>query len=102
MSLETIDFVRKPFVVKVVEVTVDNMEEINKKHRIGDLGEKDDGTPFIAVKTKKADKIFRVFPGYFVVEMGRNVRCFSRKIFFQQFEHMNADWENYFANPEES
>ncbi len=101
MSLETTDFVRKPFVVKVIEVTIDNMKEVNDTHHIGSLEEKEDGTPFIAVKTKKADKPFRVFPGYFVVEMGRNVRCFSRKLFFQQFEHYNDGWKAYFEHPEE-
>jgi len=85
MTFEKVDYVRKPFAVKVVEVTVANMEEVNEQYKLGTMERKDDGTPFIALPTKKGSGNFRVFPGYFVVEMGRNVRCFSRKIFFDQF-----------------
>jgi len=86
MTLETLDYVRKPFAVKVVEVTVANMEELNIEYNLGTLEKKEDGTPFIAIQTRKKGSSFRVFAGYFVVEMGRNVRCFSRKLFFDQFE----------------
>ncbi len=86
MTIETTEYVRKPFKVKVIELTVANMDEVNTLHKLGELQKKDDGTPFIAISTNRGGSPFRVFAGYFVVEMGKHVRCFSRKVFFDQFE----------------
>jgi len=76
-------FVRKPFVVEAVEVTVDNIEEVAKY--VGDLREKEDGTKYILVDRRLVPNVFRVYPGFFMTKMGENVRCYSRKIFKEQF-----------------
>lgn len=81
--LEFTEFVRKPFVVSACEVTEDNIEEVAKY--VGDLKSKDDGTPYIQVDRKLVPNIYRVFPGFFMTRMGDNVRCYSRRVFMEQF-----------------
>jgi len=76
-------FVRKPFVVEAVEVTKENIAEIAKY--VGELREKDDGTPFIYVDRRLVPNIFRVYPGFFMTRMGDHIRCYSQKVFFEQF-----------------
>jgi hypothetical protein len=76
-------FVRKPFVVEAVEVTAENIAEVAKY--VGDLREKEDGTPYILVDRRLVPNVFRVYPGFFMTRMGENVRCYSRKIFKEQF-----------------
>lgn len=76
-------YVRKPFVVEAVEVTEDNIGEIAKY--VGELRAKDDGTPFIFVDRRLVPNIFRVYPGFFMTRMNDHIRCYSRKVFFEQF-----------------
>jgi len=76
-------FVRKPFVVEAVEITTDNIEEVAKY--IGDVREKDDGTKYILVDRRLVPNVEKVYPGFFMTKMGENVRCYSRKIFREQF-----------------
>lgn len=103
MSLEFTEYVRKPFTVKVVEITAENMEEINDEFKLGELQKKDDGTPFIAIKKGKNANTFRVYPGYFLTKMSdKNVRAYSRKIFFQQFGVMTEEWQTYFSQAAEN
>jgi hypothetical protein len=81
--MEFSEFVRKPFVVEAVEVTTDNIAEIAKY--VGEVREKEDGTPFILVDRRLIPNVFRVFPGYWMTRMGDHIRCYSRKIFYEQF-----------------
>jgi hypothetical protein len=94
-------FVRKPFVVEAVEVTTANIAEVAKY--VGDLREKEDGTPYILVDRRLVPNVFRVYPGFFMTKMGENVRCYSRKIFKEQFtetdEKINA-WVEFMNTPE--
>lgn len=76
-------FVRKPFVVDAIEVTNENIAEVAKY--VGDLREDDDGTVYILVDRRLVPNVARVFPGFFMTKMGKNVRCYSRKIFKDQF-----------------
>ena len=76
-------FVRKPFVVEAVEVTADNIAEVAKY--VGDLREEDDGTQYILVDRRLVPNIARVYTGFYMTKMGKNVRCYSRKIFRDQF-----------------
>lgn len=82
-QMEFATFVRKPFPVQAVEVTAENIAEVAKY--VGDLREKDDGTPYILVDRRLVPNVFRVYPGFFMTRMGENVRCYSRKIFKEQF-----------------
>jgi hypothetical protein len=76
-------FVRKPFVVDAIEVTADNIADVAKY--VGDLREDEDGTVYILVDRRLVPNVARVFPGFFMTKMGKNVRCYSRKIFKDQF-----------------
>jgi hypothetical protein len=81
--MEFTSFVRKPFSVEAVEVTLDNIEEVAKY--VGDLKEKEDSTKYILVDRRLVPNVYRVYPGFFMTKMGENVRCYSRKIFKEQF-----------------
>jgi hypothetical protein len=83
MELEFTKFVRKPFTVEATEVTTENIAEIAEK--IGTLRTKDNGTPYIAVDRRLVPNLFRVYPGFWMTQMGDNIRCYSRRIFRQQF-----------------
>lgn len=85
--MEFATFVRKPFVVEAIEVTTENIGEVAKY--VGDLREKEDGTPYILVDRRLVPNVFRVYPGFFMTKMGENVRCYSRKIFKEQFTEQN-------------
>ena len=101
MELDFVQYVRKPFVVEAVEVTVDNIAEIAKV--VGDLETKDDGTPYIKVDRRLVPNVFRVYPGFFMTRMGDHIRCYNRTLFFNQFVESDAqimDWVN-FLNPSE-
>lgn len=97
-------YVRKPFVVEAVEVTVDNIGEIAKY--VGELRTKDDGTPWIFVDRRLVPNIFRVYPGFFMTRMGDHIRCYSRKVFFDQFTVNTSeiqDWVDFLNdNPVET
>lgn len=81
--MEFSEYVRKPFLVEAIEVTEENIAEIAKY--VGELREKDDGTPFIYVDRRLVPNIFRVYPGFFMTRMGDHIRCYSRKVFAEQF-----------------
>lgn len=76
-------YVRKPFVVKAVEVTAENIEEVARS--VGDVKYNDDETPYILVDPRMVPNVDRVYIGYFMTRVGKNVRCYSRMIFTQQF-----------------
>jgi len=96
-------FVRKPFVVEAVEVTTENIAEVAKY--VGDLREKEDGTPYILVDRRLVPNVYRVYPGFFMTKMGENVRCYSKKIFKEQFMSQTDEikpWVDFMMNTTES
>jgi len=86
-------FVRKPFTVEAVEVTRDNIAEVAEL--VGTLREKDDGTPYIQVDRRLVPNIYRVYPGFWMTKMGDNIRCYSKRIFRNQFIESNPDIDNW-------
>ncbi len=88
-------FVRKPFTVDAVEVTEENIAEF--ADLIGVLREKENGTPYIQVDRRLVPNVFRVYPGFWVTKMGDNVRCYSKRIFNEQFTESTTDIENWVA-----
>jgi hypothetical protein len=88
--MEFVRFVRKPFIVEAVEITTDNIAEVAKY--IGDLRvEESDGSQYILADPRLVPNVTRVYPGFFMTKMGRNVRCYSRKIFMEQFVEEDED-----------
>lgn len=100
--MEFSTFVRKPFVVEAIEVTEENIAEIAPF--VGSLREKTDGTPFIHVDRRLVPNIYRVYPGFWMTRMGDNFRCYSRRIFFDQFVEGTPEIEEWVkfinTNPE--
>jgi hypothetical protein len=93
------EFVRKPFVVEAVEITEENISEAAEY--IGTLRKKDDGTPYIQVDRRLIPNVFRVFPGFWMTRMGDNIRCYSKKIFMDQFTPITTEvreWVTFMAN----
>jgi len=86
-TMDFTTFVRKPFVVDAVEITPENIEEVAKY--VGDVREKEDGTRYILVDERLVPNVPRVYTGYFMTKMGNNIRCYSRKIFREQFTEHN-------------
>ena len=77
-------FQRKPFYVEAVQITESNIEELAPL--VGDFKRLEDGTPYILVDQRLVPNLHRAFCGYWITKMGDNVRCYSSKIFEDQFE----------------
>lgn len=94
--MEFTTFVRKPFTVEAVEVTVDNIEEIAEL--IGDLREKN-GKQYIAVDRRVIPNLYSVHLGYWFTKIGDNkYRCYVKRVFNQQFIENTEDiqqWVTY-------
>jgi hypothetical protein len=88
-GLEYITFVRIPFTVQAVWITAENIADVAKY--VGDLEHRDDGTPFILVDPRKVPSVEKVYPGYAMTRLGDNVRCYSRKVFLDQFTEQTVD-----------
>lgn len=100
--MEFIKFVRKPFTVEAVEVTKENISDIAEF--VGTLREKEDGTPFIQVDRRLVPNIFRVYLGFWMTKMNDNIRCYSKRVFVEQFVAESeeiASWVDYMNAPEE-
>ena len=90
MKLEdfaTDTYVRRPFQVQAFEITPDNIAELAA--HVGELCEDDRGTPFIKSEKKKVGNSYKVWPGFFATVLKGQVRCYSRKTFFDQFGELN-------------
>jgi len=100
--MEFITYVRKPFTVEAVEVTEENISEIAKY--TGTLREKDNGQKFIQVDRRLVPNVFRIYPGFWMTKMDDNIRCYSRRIFTEQFTANTPDIEKWveFMNSDES
>lgn len=83
MTIEYTDFVRKPFIVKAVEITEDNIEEIAKE--LGQLKHKEDGTPYIGVRKGAVPNVSKVFVGWLMTRHGKRTHCYAPKVFHNQF-----------------
>lgn len=76
-------FTRKPFIVDAIQITTENIADVAK--HVGDLREKEDGTPYILVDGRIVPNVQRVYPGFWMTRIGENIRCYSDKIFTDQF-----------------
>lgn len=81
-DMEFEKFVRKPFIVEVVQITAENIEEIAKL--VGELRDQD-GKPYIRVNNNVVPGIQRVHIGYYMTRMGDNIRCYNKRVFASQF-----------------
>lgn len=95
MSLQYEKFVRKPFVIEAVRVTRENIAELAPM--VGLLQHKGDGTPYIQVNPSLVPGIPRLYIGFWVTKMGRNIRCYSKRAFANQFCETNEDIDKWIA-----
>ena len=100
---DSMQYIRKPFIVEAVEVTVENIASLAP--RVGTLVEPPEGSPFIEFDPKLVPHVTRVFPGFFVTKMGKRTHCYSPKAFKAQFadadEH-NLNWVKYLNEDQKS
>lgn len=89
-------YVRKPFRVQAVRITKENIEEIATK--IGRIRYKrESGEPFIRVNSRVVPNVPFVYLGFYMTEMGDNIRCYSGKIFEQQFVQTSPEVEDWIS-----
>lgn len=98
--MEFTTYVRKPFTVEAVQVTKENIAEIAEM--IGTLHYEKNGSPYIQVNQQVISNLFRIMPGFWVTKMGSddNIRCYSKRIFNNQFVKNTIDikpWLAYFG-----
>ena len=96
MNFKYTPFVRKPFVVEAVEITKENIEEVAPM--VGELCFKEDGSPFIKADRRLVQNSYRVYPGFFLTKMGTKTRCYSRRVFLDQFAETTPEimvWVDY-------
>lgn len=91
--MELTEFIRKPFIVEAVEITRDNIREVAKY--IGEIEESDGGDPFIIADRRLVPGASRVYVGFFMTRMGDHIRCYSRRVFFEQFTPLTGDVQNW-------
>lgn len=96
LSMEFATFIRKPFTVEAIEVTRENIHELSEL--IGEYGEDESG-PYINadVENRLVPTVYRVTPGYWVTRMGRNIRCYSARVFFEQFVEMTPTLDMFMS-----
>lgn len=83
--MELKNYIRKPFTVEAIEITAENIEEVASF--VGEVRVKD-GVPFIAINRRLVPNINRANIGWYFTKLGDNYRCYSAKVFTEQFiEH---------------
>ena len=76
---------RKTFHVEAAEITEENLDQ--RAELIGDVVIDDyDGKRYIRVNKRLVPNIHRAYVGWWITRMGDNLRCYSPKIFSEQFE----------------
>ena len=81
--MEFTPYTRRPFAIEAVQITEENIAELAEL--VGDLEEKD-GQKFIRINKRLVPNIHRAYVGWWVTRMEDNLRCYSDKIFNEQFE----------------
>jgi hypothetical protein len=98
--MEFTEHIRRPFKVEAVQITKDNIEEIASM--IGELKTKGD-EKFILLDKRIVPSMNRAYVGWWVTRFNDNLRCYSNKIFTEQFMPYTEEWNGWFDEvPSES
>ena len=99
--MEYTPFVRKPFVVEAIEITAENLNDIAEM--VGTIRTTVDDKVYIQVDRRLIPNVFRVYPGFWLTRMGDNVRCYSAKVFKEQFTEVTDEIKSWvdFINVDE-
>jgi hypothetical protein len=81
-EIEFTKFIRKPFSVLAVQVTMENMKALAKL--VGEV-QTENGETFILLDRRIVPNVTRAKVGWWVTKLGDNYHCYSQKIFKQQF-----------------
>lgn len=79
-------YVRTPFSVEATIISEENIEKIAQL--VGTVRTKGD-EKYIALDRRIVPNISRAYIGWYVTRLGDNFRCYSPKVFTEQFEPMN-------------
>jgi hypothetical protein len=82
--LEFKEYRRIPFTIEAVEITEENLDVVARE--VGEVQTKADGTRFIKVDRRLVPGVYEVFPGFFLTRMDKKIRCYSPRIFNDQYE----------------
>jgi hypothetical protein len=91
-------FVRKPFAVKATRITEENIDAVAEL--VGEVRVKD-GQKFIALNRRIVPNVGRAFIGWYLTVLDDNLRCYSAKIFKDQFIEAPESGVLPFTVPEE-
>jgi hypothetical protein len=75
-------YVRRPFAVEAIEITLENMEEVAKL--IGSVRKKGD-TSFISIDRRLVPNVSRAYAGWWLTRLADNYRVYSPKLFKGEF-----------------
>lgn len=77
-------FNRKSFSVEAVQITEENVQALGPL--VGEVKVNDEGETYIALDRRIVPNVRRAFVGWWITRMNDNLRCYSPKIFEEQFE----------------
>ena len=98
--MEFEEYVHKPYVVRAIQLTKDNMEELAPL--IGVLVRPKRSPAFIEVDRKKVPVISKVFAGYWITDLDGSIRCYSPRTFREQFDKNCPEiqvWVDWLTKP---
>lgn len=96
MTVEFETFVRMPFTIQATQVTEENIDELCKL--VGhEVKKKADGTRYIVVNRKIVPQGYRAYIGWWVTQMGDNLRVYPNKVFEDQFTVLTAESATWFG-----
>jgi len=93
--MEFTHFVRKPFMVTATQITAENIGDIASSLGIGELKEKD-GVPYIALDRRVIPNIRKAYIGWWITKLDDNIRCYSQKVFENEFVPYAEEWAGWF------
>jgi len=93
--MEFTQFIRKPFPVEVIEITLDNIQEVAELIS-GEVITKGDKT-FVQLNRRVIPNVNRAFIGWFLTCLDGKFRCYSAKVFNEQFASQESEIGYYFG-----
>lgn len=90
-KLHPVDYLRRPFMIQAVEITIENIKEIAR--HIGEVRYKPDGiTPYIRLDRRVVPRGTTAYLGFYVTfsNDGNNIRVYSRRGFNETFYKLSS------------
>lgn len=82
-------FLRRPFEIEAVKITNENIEEVAEL--IGEVRKRPDGSRYILTDKRLLPGMERVYIGFYLTRMGRNIRCYGKRVFEEQFVEKTSE-----------